>query len=213
MGTFRCLLTALGLLAACTAPTKAVDIEPLLKSLHAVGPQGAGNPQAAQAWEQLARADAAQLPAILAALDDAPPLSANWIRCAVDAIAERELHGGGKLPAEDLEQFVLDTGHAPRARRLAYEWLLRVDPTAEERLIPGMLDDPSVELRRDAVARLVSEAADRAKSDDAEILATYRRAFAAARDLDQVKLLVARLKDLGQEVDLPRHFGFLLRWK
>jgi hypothetical protein len=35
----------------------------------------------------------------------------------------------------------------------------------------------------------------------------------AARDADQIRLLAARLRDLGQEVDLARHFGFILRWK
>ena len=215
MGTLRCLLTAVPLAVACTAQAAAVDLEPLLETLQAVGPQGAGNRRAAQAWEQVVRANAAELPTILAALDHAQPLAANWIRSAADAIAERTLAGGGKLPAAELEQFVLDTRHAPRARRLAYEWLVRVDPTAEKRLIPGMLNDQSVELRRDALARLIDQAAALAKSGGAKdrVVAAYRRAFAAARDVDQVKLLVARLKDLEQEVDLARHFGFLVRWR
>jgi len=221
MGTFRCLGIAVWLVAACTAQSVAVDLEPLLKTLQAVGPKGAGNRQAAQAWEELVRADAAQLPTMLAALDQAQPLAANWIRCAVDAIAARELRGGGTLPQAELERFLLDTEHVPRARRLAYEWLVRVDPTAEKRLISGMLDDPSVELRRDAVAQLIDKAAALAATNlrlvpdpaASEVVATYRRALHAARDLDQIGLLAARLKDLGQEVDLPRHFGFLLRWK
>jgi hypothetical protein len=110
---------------------------------------------------------------------------------------------------------VLDTGHAPRARRLAYELLAGVDPTAPDRLIPGMLNDPSVELRRDAVARLIEQAAALAKSkgDHDAVVALYTQAFSAARDQDQVKLLAARLRDLGQEVNLARHFGFLIRWK
>jgi len=222
MGTLHCLLTALplavggtGMMPVARGEAAPVDLQPLLETLRAVGPRGAGNRPAAQAWEQVVRADAADLPTILAALDHAQPLAANWIRTAADAIAERTLASGGKLPAAELERFVLDTRHAPRARRLAYEWLVRVDPTAEERLIPGMLNDQSVELRRDAVARLIDQAAGLAKSggSEAEILATYRRAFAAARDVDQVRLLVARLKDLKQEVDLARHFGFVVRWK
>jgi len=215
MGTLRCLSAAVWLMAACASQAAAVDLEPLLETLQKVGPKGAGNRRAAQAWEQVVRADAAQLPTILRALDEAQPLAANWIRCAVDAIAARALHGGGKLPEADLERFVLDTRHAPRARRLAYEWLLRVDPGAAERLIPGMLDDPSVEMRRDAVARLIDHAAALAQTDGStpDLVATYRRAFSAARDPDQVKLLADRLRQLGQTVDLARHFGFLLRWK
>ena len=56
-----------------------------------------------------------------------------------------------------LEKFLVDRRHAPRSRRLAYEWLVRVDPAAADRLLPGMLDDPSLELRRDAVAQLLEQ--------------------------------------------------------
>jgi len=202
------------LLAGWAAAALGADVAPLLKTLQGVGPQGAGHVEAARAWQQLAQADAAQLPEILAGLDGAGPLAANWIRTAVDAIAERQLRQGRPLPAEGLEQFVRDRRHAPRARRLAYEWLLRVDPAAKDRLIPGMLSDPSVELRRDAVARLVDQAAAlQAAEKKAEAVALYRQALAAARDLDQVDLLVGRLRTLGVSVDLRRQLGALVRWK
>jgi hypothetical protein len=207
------LLTAWGL-PTCTLPAVAGDLEGLLKPLKAVGPEGAGNTQAARAWEELARADAAQLPAILAGLDDAGPLAANWIRTAADAVAQRHLQRGDKLPTAELERFVLDRRHAPRARRLAYEWLLRVDPAAPQRLLAGMLNDPSLELRRDAVARRIDEAAAHQQAQQRDrAVAVYQEALIAARDPDQVDLVADRLRELGLEVDLPRHFGFLVRWK
>jgi len=207
------LSSALILLTACTLPAVAGDLEGSLRTLKAVGPKGAGNRQAAQAWEELARADAEQLPAILAGLDDAGPLAANWIRTAVDAVAQRQLQRGGKLPAAELERFVLDRRHAPRARRLAYEWLLRVDPAAPQRLLAGMLDDPSLELRRDAVAVRIEQAAALEQGQRDRAVAVYQEALTAARDPDQVNLVADRLRTLGLEVDLPRHFGFLVRWK
>jgi len=192
----------------------AVEVEPLIKTLQAVGPNGAGHREAAAAWQQLATADVAQLPMILAGLDGANPLAANWIRAAVETIAERGLRQGGRLPAAELERFLLDTQHNPRARRLAFEWLTRIDTTAPGRLMPGMLNDPSIELRRDAVARLIDEAAVLAKNDKAgNALSLYQRAFSAARDLDQINLLAGQLRKLGQQVNLPRHFGFIMRWK
>jgi outer membrane murein-binding lipoprotein Lpp len=211
----RFLGSMLGILVAgCAAAAMAADVAPLVKTLRAVGPQGAGHVEAARAWQQLARADAGQLSEILAGLDGAGPLAANWIRTAVEAIAERQLQQGRPLPAADLERFVRDTRHAPRARRLAYEWLLRADPTAGDRLIPGMLDDPSVELRRDAVARLMGQAAALAASGkQGEAVSIYRRALVAARDLDQVDQLTERLRKLGHSVDLARQLGFLVRWK
>ncbi len=65
-----------------------------LATLKAVGSEGAGNTAARQAWQQVSKADAASLPVILAALDDAGPLAANWLRASVDAIAERQLQKG-----------------------------------------------------------------------------------------------------------------------
>jgi len=207
------LFSGLILVTAFALPAAAGELEPLLKTLQAVGPKGAGNRRATRAWEQLARADADQLPLILAGLDGAGPLAANWIRTAVDAIAQRQLQQGGRLPAAELERFVLDRRHAPRARRLAYELLVRVDPSAPRRLLAGMLDDPSLELRRDAVARRIEEAAALETRQRAQAVAAYQEALSAARDLDQIRLLAGRLRKLGLAVDLPRHFGFLVRWK
>jgi len=187
---------------------------PLLAKLRSVGPDGVGHREATRAWSELVRTDATQLPQILAGLDGAGPLAANWIRTAVDAIAERQLQHGRPLPAAELEKFVLDPGRDPRARRLAYEWLLRVDPSAKDRLIPGMLDDPSREMRRDAVARLVDQAARHAQAKRAEeAITVYRQALGAARERDQVDLIAQRLRALGQKVDLARQLGYVVRWK
>lgn len=203
-----------GSLLAGAASAVAADLTPLVDQLRAVGPKASGNREAMQAWQQLSNADAEQLPEILAALDGAGPLNANWIAAAVETVAARQLATGGKLPAKELEAFVLDTSHAPRARRLAFEWLTRVDPSTPDRLIPDMLDDPGVEFRRDAVARLLAEAAvqEEAKKST-EATATYRRALDAARDVDQIKVIEAKLVALGETVDLPKHFGFLMEWK
>lgn len=220
----RALVPALALSAmalACLMHTAAAaDLSAPLKTLLSVTPEGQRNAQAGKAWQQIASADAADLPQMLAALDQADPLPANWIRAAVDTVAERNVQAGKALPKAELEKFVLDRKHDSRARRLAYEWLTRVDDTAESRLIPGMLDDPSAELRRDAVARLIEQAKPmynelgeliEAKNKP-QALAIFRQAMQAARDEDQVELVSKRLTGLGEEVNLPRHFGFLVNW-
>ncbi|MFO0946898.1 MAG: hypothetical protein U1D30_13295 [Planctomycetota bacterium] len=198
------------------------EIPALIATFQEVGPEGKGNAAAAQAWRELAAVDGDKLPELLAGLDKSSPLAANWIHGAIDAVAERSLREGKPLPARDLESFLLDTSHDPKARRLAFEWLSRVDDSAPDRLIPGMLNDPSVELRRDAVQRLVdqaekvaSEPDDKAKSVDRQkqVVALYQQAMTAARDEDQIKQIAKRLTDLGQKVDLPKHYGFLMEWK
>jgi hypothetical protein len=191
----------------------AADVATNLKTIKSVGSEAKGHPQATKALAELAKADAKSLPQILVALDDASPLTANWIRSAVETIADRELSAKRPLPVADLEKYLADTKHDPRGRRLVFELLTRVDPQTPDRLLPGMLNDPSVEIRRDAVARLLKRAGelfDGAKKDDAK--SDYQQALTAARDDDQVQVSVKRLAELGVTVDLPRHFGFIQDW-
>lgn len=210
MGTTGALL----LLAAGSASGESIDVAAHVKTLHAVGPKGQGNREATEAWKTLARAEASQLPELLAGLDGAAPLAANYLRAAIDAVAERELARGGKLPAADLEKFLLDQKHNPRGRRLAYEWLTKVDPAAPTRIIPQMLTDTSLELRRDAVKQVLDQADVDLKAERKdEAKAGYQKALAAARELDQVQLATDKLRKLGGEVDLPVHFGFVMNWK
>ena len=207
------IAVVLAVLAAGGA-ARADDIAPLVRTLQGVGPGATGNREAAAAWRKLVGADPRQLPEILAALDQAGPLAANWIRTAVETIAERRLQSGGELPAAKLEAFLLDRRHAPRARRLAYEWLLRVDGSAAKRLVPGMLDDPSAEMRRDAVAWGMGQAEALEKSQGPAPAAwVYRQALTEATDVDQIRQLAQRLAKLGQPVDLPRQLGMIVRWK
>lgn len=69
-------------------------------------------------------------------MDDANDLAANYLRSAVDAIADRELAAGRKLPQSDLEKFLAEKQHNPRARRLAYELIARVSPATGRSCCP-----------------------------------------------------------------------------
>lgn len=189
------------------------DLNGALESLRAVGPKGAGNEAASVAWQEVAQADVSQVPKLLAALNGANPLAANWIRTAVDTVCERALRDQGTLPKEALEKFVLETQQDPKGRRLAYEWLLKVAPEAEERIIPRLLDDPSVELRRDAVEMVIEQGEKAAKAGNkAEATTLLKQAFDAARDRDQIGSLTNQLKQLGHEVDLVKHDGLIVDW-
>lgn len=209
---------AVGIATVTSAPALAADaqVESGLATVRKVGPKGAGHKEALEAVKVLSKAPAADLPVILAAMDGADLLVANWLRGVVETVAQRELEAGGKLPVAALEQFLAQTTHAPRARRLAYELIAKVDEQAESRLIPGLINDPSLELRRDAVA-LAMRRGESAGTATAEAKTAagkaFREAFTHARDLDQIKAAAAKLKELGEKVDLPEHFGFLMKWK
>ncbi len=184
-----------------------------LARLKTVGREGAGNVVAADAWKEVVRLGPSALPEVLAAMDDADATSANWLRTAVDAIAERSLAAGKPLPAEQLEQFVRQTRHTGASRRLAYEWLCRADPAAPSRLLPNMLQDPGRELRRDAVAAVLTDAQARLEKGDKDAArAAYRKALTDACDKDQVDLIAKHLKELGVKIDLEAHFGFVRQW-
>lgn len=190
-----------------------VDVEALSVKLRSVGPKGEGHAEASQAWQAIAKADVDQLPAILAGMQGAGKLSENWFRAAVEAVAQRQLKQGGVLPVKALERFLADTSQAPRARRLAYELVAGVDPTAQERLIPGLLNDPSLELRRDAVALALQNAvAEEEAGKKGAAVEAYAKAFAASRELDQIKESSTKLRAFDQQVDVPGHMGFVMDW-
>lgn len=188
-----------------------VDVRALVTVIRSVKPMGTGHQEAVAAMQSLAQANADHVTDVLAGMDGADLLVSNWLRGVAEGMVQRQLATGKKLPVADLEKFLADTKHAPRARRVAYELIARVDQKAESRLIPGLINDPSLELRRDAVALAMKAAAEQ-KSDDARKTA-YQRALTHARDLDQVKAVAAELKKLGETADLATHFGFITSWK
>jgi hypothetical protein len=216
----RCLLLTFVLLAVnaslphlCEAAGPS-DFDKQIACIRAIGTNGSGHREAIAAYRELAQTPANRIPAILAGFEGAGALAQNWLRAAVDTIAERQLKTGGVLPAAQLEAFIRRTDNPPRARGLAYEWLLHVDPSARNRLLPDLLDDASSELRRAAVAFAVEQADQRDPAQNRpQAIAAFRRALTAARDLDQVNNLAKRLEDLGRPVDLRAHFGFLTDWQ
>ena len=183
----------------------------MLAKIKAVGKEGAGNVEAAHAFQELVQLGPVVLLDVLAAFDDADPVAANWLRTAVDTIGDRAVNAGRPLPTVKLEAFVKNIRHDGAARRLAYEWLAHVDAETPKRLLRHMLNDPGQELRRDAVAAAFANAQKLHDQDSArEALQTV---FAAARDIDQVEQIATRLADFGIHVDLPSHFGFVQQWQ
>ena len=180
----------------------------------ATGPEGQGNAAAATVWKKLAAGDASTLLPILDAMDGANDYTLNWLRPAFDAIADRELAAGGKLPLADFGKFLNETRHNPRARRLAFETVATIDAATADQLLAGMLNDSSLEIRADAVQKLMDQAG-RSFTNGNKLGATllFQQALNCARDAKQIDTLAEKLDGLGQPVDLQKHFGFLTTWK
>ena len=210
-----CLYAALAALGLTPLGQAAADeFDKSVAALRAVGGEGQGNTAASRALERLGKGGADTLTALLAGMDGANRFAANYLRGAVEVIAGNTLAKGGELPLVELGEFLLNRSHDAKPRALAFELIRRVDAEAAEQLIPGLLGDPSVDLRREAVARLLGQAEGLAKAGNkpASVL-LYRQALDAARDLDQIKSISGALRELGRKVNLTRHFGFLVDWQ
>jgi len=216
MKSFPFALFLLAFAAFAPPPSAAQDpeLQAALQVFQQIGPEGEGNAEAATAWGTLTERGSEMLLPTLAAMEGASPMARNWMRSAVEAVFEREHASGQAVPAASLKAFVLDRRNEPNARRLAFDLYAVSEPDSAAALVPGMIDDPSTALRRDAVALLIAEGRRQLGADEREAaIATFRKALDASRDVDQIQEIARRLRDdLEQSVNLPRHFGFLTHW-
>ncbi len=189
------------------------DTRPQIETVLQVEKEGAGHAAAVAAVKALEAQPPSALLPLLQAMDQANPLAANWLRGAFEAVADRNAKQSNSLPVDDLEKFLLDRNHAAQPRQAAFDLLVRLDPKADDRLVPGMIDDPCPEFRRAAVQRLIDAAAKASEAKDAaKSKSLYQQAFAAARDPDQLDLTFDELTKLGEKPDLKRQLGLLSDW-
>lgn len=214
-------MTTLGRICMCligfcvvstTAKSDDQDVTKWIERIRSVGAEGKGSAAAGKAWRELTSQGPAVLPAILEAIDGANPVAANYLRSAFETVAARSLASGLDLPKKQLVSFLANRKNDAKARRLAYEWLVRLDPSSPDRFLPKMLDDPSAELRRDAVAKLIDAADALYEKKSPAARAVFEKALVYARDRDQVEHIAERLGKLGRPIDLTKHFGFITRW-
>ncbi|HEV7384527.1 MAG TPA: hypothetical protein VGN89_06575, partial [Phenylobacterium sp.] len=190
------------------------EADDALTAIKAIKREGVGNERAAKSWRELVGQGPKALPDLMAAFDGADATVVNWLRTAVEAIAEAEQKAGRPLPVADLEAVVKDTRRSPRARELAFEILGQIDPAMGKRLLPGMLDDPSSGLRRDAIALALEDLDKKGPGAEKAALTTeLKTLLAKARDVDQVESIAKKLKAEGVESDLIAHFGLITRWQ
>ncbi len=209
----RLSLAAIFVVALGSMSTAAEPKE-LLEQIRNVQKQGVGNVPASQALRELAGQDPEVIPVILNAFDEANPLATNYLRSAVETIADRAIVNAKPLPKEKLIKFIEDKKNNPQARSLAYDLLQRTDSETAGRLVPEFLQDPSAELRRISVAARIADAEKIDPKTSAEQAKTvYQQALSGAVDRDQVEEIVGPLKEFGVDVDLQQHFGFLTEWK
>ena len=189
------------------------DLSQQIAIIQAVGTEGMGNREAAAAFQKLSQEKPTSLLPLLRAVESSNAIARNWLRSAIEVIAERATAAGHTLPLNALRDFLSDREQSPEARRLTFELMLAIDRDATEGMIPSFIDDPSNELRRDAVAQILGKAKKQLADSDEAAAKTYQIALDAARDVDQIQEIAKAFTEMGLELDLPRHFGFLTNWK
>ena len=135
---------------ACAVGLARADVATSIAALRGTGPGGKGNAQAASAWRELVGHGPAALVPALGAIDDEDPVSANWLRPALDAIVEKA--GTERIPARELELFLEDRKGGRMARACALELIRKKDPATADAFLGKSIDDPSPEIRRQAIA-------------------------------------------------------------
>ena len=195
------LFLPLSILLACSQVQGAIGDS--VKALASVGSEGRGNEAAAAAWKEIVHTGPDALPALLNAAGKGSAVADNWLRLAGDAIVDAALRAKRPLPIAEIEAFLRDTKHADSARLIAFDLLRQADAARADAVEPSLISDPVQSLRRGAVQRLI---------DSAKTKEDWQTALDAVRDEDQTKVIAAALKELGVPVDLPRHFGFLMKW-
>lgn len=206
----QCLSLATVLCFAASASANTDTLNDALATVRTASPIEGSTEAMREAWKILAASDAGDLPTLLRGMNDCNPAVENWILAAVDQVASRTLASGDSLPTAELVELVRNTDDSPRARRSAYELLESVAPVEAAELLSGLTDDPSLELRYDAIAAGL-KATGELEGDEAR--EAYAKLFDSARDLDQIKECKAELEDLGQEIDLAKHMGFITSWR
>ncbi len=189
------------------------ELETQIQTILKIEKEGAGHAAAVVAMGQLVQQPASALIPLLHGIDRANPLAENWLQGAFEAIADRALQDGAGLPKIELETFARERTHSPQSRLLAFDWLVKIDPSALDRLTPGMVDDPSPEFRRIGVKRLIGAVRQAGEAKDAATSKKlYLQAFGAALDSDQLKVIQDVLTGLGEKPNLRRQLGLLDEW-
>ena len=213
MNYARLHLPAFALAVAVHATHSSAAAAPIAEAISTVrgaSPTAATSDEVRQAWRVLAAAEPKEIPMILRGMLDSNPAVENWLRSAVDAIVDGAEASGTSLPKQGLTDLLNDLEAAPRARRVAYELLAQIDEDEATAMLSGMISDPSLEIRYDAIAQALSDLDSGTEGQNA---ARYKELLRVARDLDQIEACKLKLEEAGEDVDLARLLGFVTSWR
>ena len=155
---------------------------------------------AAKAIKQLSKANDVTLIQSLTAMKGATPIGRNWILGLANSLYRKT----GKSQTSELTNFLSDPNQDGEARYIVFQWLTVNNEELRKELLGNMNQDSSPELRYLAI--------DDAMKSKLEIK-HLSPLLEAARHPSQVVSIIGKLKELGENVDQSKQFGFLPNWR
>lgn len=209
----RCAGSIIALIGAALLVQSAaaqVEIDAILK----IERGGKGVAEASAAAEQLLERGA-RLDDLLKKTTGANPVAKNWILSLADALADRQPEA---MTQQALDRYLADSSGDGEARYWALDRLSQGKPGLREALLDGRTADTSLDIRYEAIELALKKlpSVDAAKADEKvkkQTVESYRQLLEAARLPQQINHIADRLKELGEEVDLKTHFGFVSNWQ
>lgn len=200
-------ILALAFLAtALSAPasfTYAESTKDQLNALRSLQPQDdAAQKKAAALTKSLAKTPELALVDVLKAMQGASPIGKNWLLSLANVVHRNP----NAAKASDLESFLKDTSQDPEARYTVFRWITEGNDELRSQLLDAMINDPSLELRFDAVAHHLAKP-DASEANRLKVL------LDAARHPTQIVEIIEKLKAQNVVVDQAKHMGFVSQWK
>ncbi len=182
------------------------DFSQAITTLRTIAPSDDGNRQAVPAVASLQQASGADLIPVLTAMKDATPVGRNYLAMVANSLYRKS----GSALISQLDEFLQNTTNDGEARYMVLQWLTANDSEKRNKKLASMTGDPSLELRFAAIELALTRAED--ISDKAAKTTKLNSLFTSARQPTQVIAIARKLSDLGQPVDMIKHFGFVNHW-
>ena len=208
MGRMNCLLNCLALgVWLFTGVAEAQPPKP--KGLTGLRTAAVG--QRTNLLKQLQADPSAKLIDVVEAMSGADPVQKNLFLGVAQTIFDRNPQNN----TSQLQAIVNNKQLDAAARYWAFTELTRGDAKKRDAMLQSMLDDPSLELRYEAVKLGQAEVKGlkEAGAESAKLLASYSKLLSSARLPEQVQQIADAMKELGETVDLLQYFGFVSNWQ
>jgi hypothetical protein len=177
--------------------------------LQSLGKSARDTKQSATVVKQLLSRKDLSVTDVLTAMKSQDEVARNYYLSVAQAVADRN----PQRAVEQCKRFIEQLDQDPTGRYWAFTYVTAYEPTSREKLLESMADDPSQDLRFEAVELKMKRLESLATQSAEEKQTEYSKLLQAARLPEQVQAIAKKLDESGKKVDLLKHFGFMSQWQ